>query len=458
MLPGTASLAWNLSYDWCDEQWMQGRKSFDIAKRPINTYEMHLGSWQRPTDGSNHFLTYREVASKLADYLTRMNFTHVEFMPLMAHPFYGSWGYQTTSYFAPTGRYGSPQDLMYLIDYLHQHGIGVILDWVPSHFPTDEYGLGYFDGTHLYEHADPRQGHQPDWNSYIFNYERGEVRSFLIGSVMFWLNVYHADGLRVDAVASMLYLDYSRKPGEWIPNVHGGSENLGAVAFLRQLNSEVRKTRPGVQMVAEESTTFAGVTRPTEEGGLGFHQKWDMGWMHDTLQYMSHAPQYRKFHHRELTFRGVYAFSENFVLALSHDEVVYGKGSLLRKVPGDEWQKFATLRLLFGYMYSLPGKKLLFMGDELGQSSEWNHEASLDWREAGFGRHKSLQRWVEDLSRFYRDTPTLHSSDFDPNGFQWINAEDGENSVLSYLRAGTNCATYCSWCVTSRLWCSRIIV
>lgn len=435
--PGTASIACNLHYDWSDAEWLNSLQSFDFTKRPINIYEIHLGSWRRVPQEGNRFLTYRELAPMLADYLVKMNFTHVEFLPLMAHPFYGSWGYQTTSYFAPTGRYGSPQDLMFLIDHLHQHGIGVILDWVPSHFPTDEYGLSYFDGTHLFEHADPRQGYQPDWNSYIFNNGRPEVRSFLISSAMFWLGVYHADGLRVDAVASMLYLDYSRKPGQWIPNIHGGNENLESIAFLRQLNGEVRKSQPGALMVAEESTAFPRVTHPIEQGGLGFHLKWDMGWMHDTLYYMSQDPLYRKFHQQALTFREMYAYSENFLLSLSHDEVVYGKGSLLRKMPGDEWQKFANLRLLFGYMYSVPGKKLLFMGDEFGQSKEWNHDTSLDWQEAMTGRHGLLQRWVEDLSRFYRDTTALHLSEFNPVGFQWVNADDTTNSVLSYFRRGS---------------------
>jgi 1,4-alpha-glucan branching enzyme len=363
-----------------------------------------------------------------------MNFTHVEFLPVMEHPFYGSWGYQGTGYFAPTSRYGTPQDFMHLVDTLHRHGIGVLLDWVPSHFSKDGHGLAFFDGTHLYEHADPRQGHHPDWDTEIFNYGRKEVQSFLLSSAFFWLDVYHADGLRVDAVASMLYLDYSRKDGEWIPNRYGGRENVDAIAFLRRLNETVYGAFPDVVTIAEESTAWPMVSRPNYVGGLGFGMKWDMGWMHDTLAYMSEDPIYRKFHHDKLTFRGMYAFSENFVLPLSHDEVVHGKGSLLGRMPGDDWRKFANLRALFGYMYAQPGKKLLFMGGEFGQWREWNHDAALDWRLAEEPRHAALSRWVEDLNRFYRDEPVMHELDFDPHGFEWADARDAEQSVISLFR------------------------
>ena len=368
---------------------------------PMSIYEVHLGSWRR--DGDRRPLTYREMAGPLAEYVRKMNFTHVELLPVMEHPFYGSWGYQCTGFFAPTSRYGTPQDLMYLIDVLHQNDIGVILDWVPSHFPTDEHGLSYFDGTHLFEHADPRKGFQPDWGSLVFNYGRNEVRSFLLSSALYWLGVYHADGLRVDAVASMLYLDYSRKHGEWIPNEFGGRENIEAIAFLRRLNEDVYKAHPDVQVIAEESTAWPMVSRPTYVGGLGFGMKWDMGWMHDTLRYFAHDPIHRKFHHNDLTFRMMYAFTENFVLPLSHDEVVHGKGSLIRKMPGDEWRRFANLRLLFAHMYSQPAKKLMFMGGEFGQWREWNHDASLDWDLLDSPPNATLQRWVEDLNKAYRD-------------------------------------------------------
>jgi 1,4-alpha-glucan branching enzyme len=363
-----------------------------------------------------------------------MNFTHVEFLPVMEHPFYGSWGYLTTGFFAPTSRYGTPGDFMYLVDQLHQREIGVILDWVPSHFPDDAHGLAFFDGTHLYEHADPRQGFHPEWHSHIFNYGRNEIRSFLLSSAMFWLDVYHADALRVDAVASMLYLDYARKPGEWIPNQYGGRENLDAISLLRQLNQDVYEAHPDTQTIAEESTAWPGVSRPCHLGGLGFGLKWDMGWMHDTLQYFSKDPVHRRFHHGQLTFRGMYMFSENFVLPLSHDEIVYGKGSLLAKMPGDEWQKFANLRLLFGYMYSQPGKKLLFMGSEFGQSDEWYHERSLDWHLLDLPAHSGLQRWVEDLNRTYQTQAALYSQDCEPAGFEWIDANDTDKSVVSYIR------------------------
>src|SRR5712675_2080463 len=377
--PRTASVVWDLEYEWGDGEWMEKRAARNSLRAPHSIYEVHLGSWMRVPEEHNRPLTYRETAPKLAEYVSRTGFTHVEFLPVMEHPFYGSWGYQTTGYFAPSSRYGTPQDLMYLIDQLHQAGIGVILDWVPSHFPSDDIGLANFDGTALYEHADPRQGFHPDWKSSIFNYGRHEVRSFLLSSAMFWLDRYHADGLRVDAVASMLYLDYSRKEGEWIPNVHGGRENLEAISFLQRLNTEVYGRQSGVQTYAEESTSWPGVSRPTWLGGLGFGFKWDMGWMHDTLAYMQLDPVHRRFHHDALTFRGLYAFHENFVLPLSHDEVVHGKGSLLNKMAGDEWQKRANLRLLYANQWSLPGKKLLFMGGEFGQLREWAHESSLDW-------------------------------------------------------------------------------
>ena len=432
----TSSIVWELDYTWGDQAWMQERHKHNALDAPIAIYEVHLGSWMRVPEEGHRPLTYRELAPKLAEYAERMGFTHVEFLPVMEHPFAGSWGYQTTGYFAPTSRYGTPQDFMYLIDYLHQHGIGVILDWVPSHFPTDEHGIGFFDGTHLYEHSDPQKGLHPDWDSFIFNYGRNEVRSFLISSALFWLDKYHVDGLRVDAVASMLYLDYSRKEGEWIPNKYGGRENLEALAFLRRFNEEVYKNYPDVQTIAEESTAWPMVSRPTYVGGLGFGLKWDMGWMHDTLDYMTKNPIFRKYHHNELTFRMLYAFTENFALPLSHDEVVHGKGSLLGKMPGDDWQKFANLRLLLGYMYAQPGKKLLFMGGEFGQWWEWNHDSSLDWHLLTFPPHSSLQRWVEDLNRLYRSESVLHGLEFDPAGFEWVDCSDFERSVISFIRRG----------------------
>ena len=434
--PRTASIVWDLDYAWEDGDWMAGRHRANALDGPQSVYEVHLGSWRRVPEEGDRFLTYRELAPLLAEHVQRLGFTHVEFMPVMEHPFYGSWGYQTTGYFAPTSRYGAPQDFMYLVDHLHRHGIGVILDWVPSHFPADEHGLGFFDGTHLYEHADPRRGFHPDWRSVIFNYGRNEVRCFLLSSALFWLDRYHADGLRVDAVASMLYLDYSRKEGEWMPNQYGGRENLEAIAFLRQFNTEVYKSFPDVQTMAEESTDWPMVSRPIYVGGLGFGLKWDMGWMHDTLKYLAVDPVFRKYHHNTLTFRMLYAFHENFLLPLSHDEVVYGKGSLLAKMPGDDWQKFANLRLLFGYMYGQPGKKLLFMGGEFGQWAEWYHEASLDWHLLDEPRHAALQRWVEDLNRVYRQEPALFSQDFSLAGFQWIDCNDWEQSVITFLRHG----------------------
>lgn len=434
--PETASVVWDLWYQWNDQEWMNNRKAKNAPEAPITIYEVHLGSWMRVPEEDNRHLTYRELAPKLAEYVKDMGFTHVEFLPVMEHPFYGSWGYQCLGYFAPTSRYGTPQDFMFLVDYLHQHGIGVILDWVPSHFPNDEHGLGYFDGTHLYEHSDPRKGVHPDWQSYIFNYGRTEVQSFLISSAQFWLDVYHADGLRVDAVASMLYLDYSRREGEWIPNQYGGRENIEAIMFLRRFNEEVYKNFPDIQTIAEESTAWPMVSRPTYVGGLGFGMKWDMGWMHDTLDYMSKDPIHRKYHHNLLNFRMLYAYHENFVLPLSHDEVVHGKGSLLAKMAGDDWRKFANLRLLLAYMYALPGKKLLFMGGEFGQWNEWYHETSLDWHLLQYEPHAGMQRWMRHLNALYNNEPALHQFDFRPEGFAWIDCNDSENSAISLLRHG----------------------
>jgi 1,4-alpha-glucan branching enzyme len=434
--PRTASVVWDLDYKWGDSKWMEERGPRSALDAPISIYEMHIGSWRRRPEEGNRPLNYRELAEPLSDYLKRLGFTHVEFLPVMEHPFYGSWGYQTTGYFAPTSRYGTPQDFMYLIDRLHQAGIGVILDWVPSHFPSDEMGLANFDGTALYEHADPRQGFHPDWKSFIFNYGRHEVRSFLLSSGMFWLDRYHADGLRVDAVASMLYLDYSRKAGEWIPNVHGGRENLEAISFLQRLNTEVFGRQPGAQTYAEESTSWPGVSRPIWLGGLGFGFKWDMGWMHDTLAYMQLDPVHRRFHHNALTFRGLYAFHENFVLPLSHDEVVHGKGSLLNKMAGDDWQKRANLRLLYANQWSLPGKKLLFMGCEFGQLREWAHESSLEWHLTTDPAHAGIQQFVSDLNGVMRREGALHELDVKAEGFEWVDANDSNQSVASYLRKG----------------------
>ncbi|MGE5238628.1 MAG: 1,4-alpha-glucan branching protein GlgB [Chloroflexota bacterium] len=432
--PRTASLVWDLSYDWGDGEWISQREESDALRSPVSVYEVHLGSWRRVPEEGNRFLTYRESAHYLAEYVKEMGFTHVQFLPLMEHPFYGSWGYQTTSYFAPTSRYGTPQDLMYLVDHLHRQGIGVIFDWVPSHFPGDEHGLVYFDGTHLYEHADPRQGVHPEWNSYIFNYGRKEVQSFLLSSALFWIERYHADAIRIDAVASMLYLDYARKPGEWVPNEYGGKENVEAIRFLKRLNEEVYRACPGVQTIAEESTDWPMVSRPVYMGGLGFGMKWNMGWMHDTLEYFSKDPVYRKYDQNTLTFSLWYAFNENFLLPLSHDEVVYGKGSLLGKMNGDEWQRNANLRLLIGYMYAHPGKKLLFMGGEIGQVREWHHDESIEWDVLDHPFHRGIQRWVQDLNRLYRAEAPLFERDFAAEGFEWIDFHDSENSVLSFLR------------------------
>jgi 1,4-alpha-glucan branching enzyme len=429
--PATASRVWSLDNTWNDGAWMASRAGRNGLAAPMSIYELHLGSWRR-RDGN--FLNYRDMAHALADYLTELNFTHVELMPITEHPFYGSWGYQTTGYFAPTARYGTPQDLMYFIDHLHQRGIGVILDWVPSHFPADEHGLGYFDGTHLFEHADQRQGFHPEWNSAIFNFGRNEVRSFLTSSALFWFEKYHIDGLRVDAVASMLYLDYARKEGEWIPNRFGGRENLEAIEFLRNLNLAVYRDYPDATMIAEESTAWPMVTRPTDMGGLGFGLKWNMGWMHDTLKYMKQDPVHRKYYHGQLTFSLIYAFNENFVLPLSHDEVVYGKGSLIGKMPGDDWQKFANLRVLFGYMWAHPGKKLLFMGGEFAQRREWTHEGELEWWVADLPGHSGIKRLMTDLNRVYRAEPALYELDFSPEGFEWVDADNGDMSIIAFLR------------------------
>ena len=438
MPPRTGSVVWDLDYAWGDEQWMDTRRERNALDAPMAIYEVHLGSWRRVADDNNRSLSYEELATELVDYVKEIGFTHVELLPVMEHPFFGSWGYQTTGYFAPSSRFGTPQELMHLIDALHQNGIGVILDWVPSHFPADQHGLGFFDGSHLYEHADPRQGIHPDWDSFIFNYDRSEVRSFLISSALFWLEKYHVDGLRVDAVASMLYLDYSRKDGEWIPNEFGGNENIGAISFLRRFNEAIYEAHPDVQTVAEESTAWPMVSRPGYLGGLGFGLKWDMGWMHDTLKYLSRDPVHRGFHHDQLTFRMVYAANENFVLPLSHDEVVHGKGSLLGKMPGDEWQQFANLRLLLAYMYGQPGKKLLFMGGEFGQRGEWDHDGSLDWHALDNPLHAGLRLWVGDLNHLYRTETALHEQDCQAAGFEWIDCTDAQQSVISFARHGTS--------------------
>jgi 1,4-alpha-glucan branching enzyme len=437
--PQTASRVWNLEkYSWHDESWMKNRTNTNSLNSPLSFYEVHLGSWKRAPDENNRWLTYRELAPLLADYVHDAGFTHIEFLPVMEHPFDGSWGYETLGYFAPTSRFGTPDDFMYLVDYLHQRGIGVVLDWVPAHFPKDEAGLGYFDGSHLYEHEDPRQGEHPDWNTFVFNYGRNEVQNFLISNALFWFDKYHVDGLRVDAVASMLYLDYGRREGQWIPNRFGGKENLDAIHFLRALNEHVYGAYPDTMMIAEESTSWPQVSRPIYLGGLGFGLKWNMGWMHDVLNFMSQDPVYRNYHHNEITFSLVYAFAENFVLPFSHDEVVYGKGSMIRKMPGDDWQKFANLRLLYGFMFGHPGKKLLFMGDEFGQWSEWNHDASLEWNLLEHPSHAGLKRWVRDLNTLYRGEPLLHTMDFNSAGFEWVDCKDFQRSIISFLRRGQN--------------------
>lgn len=434
--PKTASIVWEAKYAWQDSAWLYERKKQAGKPKPYSVYEVHYGSWKRKAEENNRSLTYPEMALELVHYVRDMGFTHIEFMPLMEHPFYGSWGYQLTGYFAPTSRYGSPEDFKYLIDCFHREGIGVLLDWVPSHFPGDEHGLFKFDGTHLYEHADPRKGFHPDWKSYIFNYGRNEVRSFLISNALFWLDEYHIDGLRVDAVASMLYLDYSREAGEWIPNNYGGNENIEAITFLKEMNEVVYSTFPDAITIAEESTSWTGVSRPTFLGGLGFGQKWMMGWMHDTLKYFKLDPVHRKYHQNGITFSIMYAFTENFMLPLSHDEVVHGKGSLIGRMSGDEWRKFANLRALFGYMFMHPGSKLLFMGGEFGQTSEWNHDKSLDWHLLQFPVHEGVQKLVRDLNHFYKAEPALYKHQFEHKGFEWVDYADNESSVMVFQRQG----------------------
>ena len=438
--PKTATKVWDIEYTWNDDDWMQNRKDRGLDPQAISVYEVHLGSWRRTASedqpGETRMMSYREMAHELPEYLEWMGYTHVEFLPVMEHPFYGSWGYQTTGYFAPTSRFGTPQDFMYLVDQLHAKGIGVILDWVPSHFPSDQHGLSYFDGTHLFEHADPRLGYHPDWKSYIFNFGRNEVRSFLISSAMYWLEKYHIDGIRVDAVASMLYLDYSREEGEWIPNEYGGRENLESIRFLRELNDAIHVAHPEILTIAEESTAWPMITRPPAIGGLGFNMKWMMGWMHDTLDYFSRDPIYRKYHQGEITFSLMYAFTENFMLPLSHDEVVHGKGPLVDKMPGDQWQKFANLRALYGYMFAHPGTKLLFMGGEFGQTQEWRHDQSLDWHLNQYAPHGSLQYMVKCLNELYKSEPALYERPFTGDGFEWIDISDYQNSVISFVRKG----------------------
>ena len=434
--PDTASIVCNTDYDWKDTEWLKKRKQNLGKNQPQSVYEIHLGSWKKLLDEKNRSLSYIEMAEELVGYVKKMGFTHVEMMPVMEHPYYASWGYQITGYFAPSSRYGNPAELKFLIDAFHQADIGVILDWVPSHFPTDAHGLGYFDGTHLYEHEDPRKGYHPDWKSSIFNYGRNEVRSFLISNALYWLDEYHVDGLRVDAVASMLYLDYSRKEGEWVANEYGRNENLEAISFLKEFNATVYHEYPDAVTIAEESTAFTGVSKPVFDGGLGFGQKWMMGWMHDSLRYMARDTLYRKFHQSEITFSIHYAFSENFMLPLSHDEVVHGKSSLLNKMPGDEWQKFANLRALYGYMFAHPGTKLLFMGGEFAQSFEWSHDRGLDWWLLKYPLHQGVQRLIQNLNLCYKNHPSLYKYPFTSNGFGWIAADDVDNSVVSFIRKG----------------------
>ena len=435
--PHTASIVWDLDYQWKDATWMTSRKNHNALDKPYSVYELHLGSWKKKV-AENRSLTYIELADDLVNYVKELGFTHVELMPIMEYPYDPSWGYQLVGYFAPTSRFGKPQDFMFLIDAFHKAGIGVILDWVPSHFPSDSHGLGYFDGTHLYEHPDVRKGYHPDWKSLIFNYGRNEVRSFLISNALFWLHHYHADGLRVDAVASMLYLDYSREEGEWEPNIFGGRENLETISFLKDFNEAVYASFDGVQTIAEESTSFPMVSKPTYMGGLGFGMKWMMGWMHDTLEYFKKEPIHRKYHQNDITFSMTYAFTENFMLPLSHDEVVYGKKSIIGRMSGDEWQRFANLRLLYGYMFTHPGTKLLFMGAEFGQIKEWNFEGSLDWHLLEYDYHKSIKNYITDLNTVYKNYPALYEKQFEADGFEWINYTDNENAVLSYIRKGKN--------------------
>jgi 1,4-alpha-glucan branching enzyme len=434
--PNTASLVWDAPYNWKDAKWMETREEKNGLDRPYSVYEVHLSSWKKKNGWES--LTYLEMADELVDYVDKMGFTHVEFMPVMEYPYDPSWGYQITGYFAPTSRFGKPEDFKVLVDKFHQKGIGVILDWVPSHFPEDAHGLGFFDGSHLYEHPDRRRGYHPDWKSLIFNYGRNEVRAFLISNAIFWLDQYHVDGLRVDAVASMLYLDYSREDGEWEPNMYGNNENLEALSFLREMNKEVYASFKGVQTIAEESTAFNGVTKPVHFGGLGFGMKWMMGWMHDTLEFFKKEPIHRSYDLNDITFSMTYAFTENFMLPFSHDEVVYGKQSLLYRMPGDEWQRFANLRLLFGYMFTHPGGNLLFMGGEFGQSSEWNFQESLNWHLTQYDFHAGIQEVIKDLNKLYKTNPALYEKQFNPEGFQWIEYNDRENTVVTYIRKGNN--------------------
>jgi 1,4-alpha-glucan branching enzyme len=434
--PRTASVVWEFDYRWNDDKWLKIRREKAGKPQPWSVYEVHPGSWKKIAKDGNRSLNYRELADELVPYVKEMGFTHIEFMPVTEHPYFPSWGYQVTGYFAPTSRFGQPEDLMFLIEKFHEAGIGVILDWVPSHFPGDIHGLYFFDGSHLYEYADMRRGFHPDWNSYVFDYGRNEVRSFLISNALFWLEKYHADGLRVDAVASMLYHDYSRKEGEWIPNIHGGRENLEAISFLKDFNNAVYENYPGAETIAEESTAFPAVTRPTFDGGLGFGQKWMMGWMHDSLSYFKRPPIFRRFHQNEITFSLVYAFSENFMLPLSHDEVVHMKASLLYKMPGDEWQKFANLRALFGHQWMHPGSQILFMGGEIGQSTEWSHDLGVPWQLLQYALHKGVQNWVKALNHVYSSRPALWRNAFHPDGYEWISGDDVGNSVLAFLRKG----------------------
>lgn len=435
--PANASVVTDLTYKWGDEKFMADRNKKTILEKPMNVYEVHLGSWKRPIDG-REFYNYREIAEKLAEYMLSMGYTHVELMPIMEHPYDPSWGYQVTGYYAPTSRYGSPEDFMYFVDYMHKKGLGVIIDWVPAHFPKDEHGLGRFDGTALYEHEDPRRGEHPHWGTYIFNYGRNEVRNFLIANALYWADKYHVDGIRMDAVASMLYLDYGRGDGQWIPNKFGGNENLEAIEFIKELNSKMNELFPGVIMIAEESTAWPMMTRPIEEGGLGFDFKWNMGWMNDFLNYMKQDPLYRKYHHQELTFSMVYAYSEKFVLVLSHDEVVHEKASMIEKMPGGYEDKFSNLRTAYGYLMTHPGRKLLFMGQEFAQMKEWNESSELDWSLFEFDAHRFLHEYVKDLNKLYDSEPALYELDNDPDGFMWINANDANHSILSFERRGKN--------------------